>query len=97
MNRLFSALSLFMSLLSIPASAQVEADIIRPSVNANQFSLDEKCPSLEPLIEAKTGIKVPTAVKQTEIPDKIRHEIRKFHKKQPKCLLESRKMPNFAP
>lgn len=35
-------LSLFMSLLSIPVSAQVEADIIRPSVNANQFSLDVK-------------------------------------------------------
>lgn len=42
MNRLFSTLALFISLLSIPASAQVEADIIRPSVNANQFSLDVK-------------------------------------------------------
>ena len=31
--------------------------------------------------DAKTGIEVPTAAKQTEIPDKIQHEKRKFHKK----------------
>lgn len=48
MKRLFSNSALtytfyvFMTLLSIPASAQVNADIIRPSVNANQFNLAVK-------------------------------------------------------
>ena len=42
MRRLFSALVLFLSLLSIPAYGQVEADIIRPSVNADQFVMAVK-------------------------------------------------------
>ena len=65
---------------------ELEHDLIKAAQ-----TLYKKCPSLEPLIEAKTGIKVPTAVKQTEIPDKIRHEIRKFHKKIAKMLARIKK------
>ena len=42
MKRLFSVLALILSLLSIPAFGQVEADINRPSVNADQFGLAVK-------------------------------------------------------
>ncbi|MCR4710051.1 MAG: hypothetical protein K5653_07340 [Clostridiales bacterium] len=42
MKRFFFVLALIMSLLSIPAFGQVEADINRPSVNADQFGLAVK-------------------------------------------------------
>ena len=39
MKRIFFALTLSMSLSSIPSYGQVEVDINRPSVNADQFGL----------------------------------------------------------
>ena len=42
MKRFFFVLALIQSLLSIPAFGQVEADISRPSVNADQFGLAVK-------------------------------------------------------
>lgn len=39
MKRLFFALTLSISLSSIPSYGQVEVDINRPSVNADQFGL----------------------------------------------------------
>ena len=42
MKRFFFVLALILSLLSIPALGQVEADINRPSVNADQFGLAVK-------------------------------------------------------
>ena len=60
---------------------ELERDLIKAAQ-----TLYKKCPSLEPLIEAKTGIKVPTAGKRTEIPVKIRHEIRKIYKKLARML-----------
>lgn len=55
---------------------ELEHDLIKAAQ-----ALYEKCPSLEPLIEAKTGIKVPASAKQTKIPDATRRRIRKIHKK----------------
>ena len=45
MKRFFFVLALIMSLLSIPAFGQVEADISRPSVNADQFGMALKAES----------------------------------------------------
>lgn len=65
---------------------ELERDLIRAAQ-----TLYKKCPSLEPLIEAKTGIKVPATVKQTKIPDSIRRKIRKIHKKLVHMLAKANK------
>ena len=41
-NFIISALALFISVLSTPAFGQMETDIIRPSVNADQFGIAVK-------------------------------------------------------
>lgn len=65
---------------------ELERDLIRAAQ-----TLYKKCPSLEPLIETKTGIKVPTTVKQNKIPDSIRRKIRKIHKKLVHMLAKANK------
>lgn len=65
---------------------ELECDLIKAAQ-----TLYKNCPSLEPLIEAKTGIKVPKTVKQTKIPDSIQREIRKFHKKLAHMLVRINK------
>jgi len=42
MNKISYILTVFLSLLSISALAQVDAEIIRPSINASQFDIAVK-------------------------------------------------------
>lgn len=65
---------------------ELERDLIKAAQ-----TLYKKCPSLEPLIEAKTGIKVPITVKQSEIPTIIQRKIRKIHKKLLHMLAKTNK------
>ena len=50
---------------------ELEHDLIKAAQ-----ALYEKCPSLEPLIEAKTGIKVPASAKQTNIPARFHQNLK---------------------
>lgn len=65
---------------------ELERDLIKAAQ-----TLYKKCPSLEPLIESKTGIKVPKTVKKTKLPDKIQRKIRKIHKKLARMLAKANK------
>lgn len=65
---------------------ELERDLIKAA-----RTLYKKCPSLEPLIESKTGIKVPEIVKKTKLSDKMQSEIRKIHKKLIRMLANANK------
>lgn len=70
---------------------ELERDLIKAAQ-----TLYKKCPSLEPLIESKTGIKYLKLSKKLNYQIKYSIKLEKFIKNLLVCLLRPIKIPNFA-